>query len=139
MTQVPAEPKLEATEIAAMQKGVDEFNSGRFFECHDTLEEVWQGMRGPSRNFFQGLIQISVGFYHLGNGNTVGGRSQLEKALRNLAGYGAGYLGMELEELRRQIQWWLDRIDRGEDLRCNISEIPKFQYNPPPKAESGPD
>ena len=46
-----------------------------FFECHDTLEEVWTGIRGSARDFFQGLIQVSVGFYHHGNGNRGGQRS----------------------------------------------------------------
>jgi len=49
-----------------------------FFECHDTLEEVWQG-HAARPGFPAGLIQVSVGFYHLCNGNLAGAGSQLEK------------------------------------------------------------
>jgi len=76
MSEKPAEPVLDRETIQEIQKGVEEFNSGQFFECHDTLEEVWRGVRGPARGFFQGLIQISVGFYHLRKANLLGASSR---------------------------------------------------------------
>jgi uncharacterized protein len=113
--------------LRLIKKGVDEFNSGHFFECHDTLEEVWQGLRGPSRLFFQGLIQISVGFYHLRNGNFPGGRSQLEKGIEKLERYGDRYAGFELEDLRREVQLWLGKVRGGEPL--SGLALPKFRYH----------
>src|SRR5881409_3996809 len=108
MTDKPPEPPLDRDTIHAIGKGVEEFNSGKFFECHDTLEEIWRGIRGPARDFFQGLIQVSVGFYHLRNGNLRGGESQLEKALKNLDAYGDRYGGIELARLRGEVQRWLE-------------------------------
>jgi predicted metal-dependent hydrolase len=99
---VPA-PVLSAEEQAAFEKGVREFNEGLFFECHDTLEELWAGVRGPGRDFFQGLIQVAVGFYHLGNSNPAGAERLLGRALRRLEGYPAQYGGLELEELRQAV------------------------------------
>ncbi len=125
--KLPA-PQFDSDTIRVIQKGVEEFNSGKFFECHDTLEDVWQGIRGPARDFFQGLIQISVGFYHLNNGNRIGAESQFEKALRNLTPYGDCYAGMEIANLREEVQSWLERIRRGEELRCAVSDLPKFHF-----------
>jgi predicted metal-dependent hydrolase len=128
MDDKPARPRLDAGTIRALRKGVEEFNAGKFFECHDTLEDVWHGIRGPARNFFQGLIQVSVGFYHLGNGNRTGAASQLEKALSRLSSYGASYAGIELETLQREVQLWLARIRSGEKFYCTIADLPKLNF-----------
>ncbi len=130
MNEKPHSPPFDPDTIAEIQKGVEEFNSGRFFECHDTLEEVWRGTRGDARDFFQGLIQVSVGFYHLDNGNRIGAQSQLEKALKNLARYGDSYAGMELAELRRRVQSWLDRIRNAETITGDLADLPKFRFTP---------
>ena len=111
-------------------RGAEQFNSGQFFECHDTLEELWQGMRGPARNFLQGLIQISVGFYHLGNGNLRGGESQLDKGMKNLSEYGDCYLRLDLASLRREVQIWLEKVRGGEKLGGTVADLPKYRFLP---------
>jgi len=55
-----------------LQKAVEEFNSGDWFECHETLEELWVGEKGELRDFYQGLLQIAVALHHLRNGNFKG-------------------------------------------------------------------
>jgi predicted metal-dependent hydrolase len=119
---------LDPDELAGLRRGIAEFNAGRFFECHETLEDVWHGIRGPGRDFFQGLIQISVGFYHLGNGNLRGGQSQLEKGLRRLDSYPGRFMGIDLAGLRDQAAGWLNRVRGGEELRCHIRELPKIVF-----------
>lgn len=61
-----------------------EFNRGDWFECHETLEELWIGSEGEMRDFYQGMLQIAVALHHWRNGN-FGGSVHL------LSG-GAGYL-----------------------------------------------
>ena len=131
MPDHPLEPSLDEESAKCLQKGLDEFNSGRYFECHDTLEEIWQGIRGSSRDFFQGLIQISVGFYHIRNGNLRGGESQLSKGLRNLSGYGACYLGVQLAVLRLDAEVWLQRIRAGTIADGPLPEPPRIRLVPP--------
>lgn len=50
---------------AGLRKGIEEFNHSEFFECHETLEELWLAERRPIRQLYQGILQIGVGFYHL--------------------------------------------------------------------------
>ncbi len=57
-------------------RAIGEFNDGRFFECHDTLEAMWAESSGEEKRFLQGMIQVSVGFYHFSNGNPSGALSQ---------------------------------------------------------------
>jgi predicted metal-dependent hydrolase len=65
-------------------QGIREFNSGQWFECHETVEELWIGSEGATRDFYQGIIQIAVALHHWRNGN-FGGAVSLLKG-------GAGYL-----------------------------------------------
>ncbi len=109
----PPEPVLSEEERAAFARGLAQFNHRQFFECHDTLEEVWSGMRGAPRDFFQGLIQVAVGFYHLGNDNPAGARSVLRRSLERLGRFPARYAGIELEPLRAAVGEWLQALETG--------------------------
>lgn len=62
-----------------LQKAIEEFNSGEWFECHETLEELWVGEKGELRDFYQGLLQIAVALYHWRNGNLKGALNLLQK------------------------------------------------------------
>jgi predicted metal-dependent hydrolase len=103
-------PSLTPAEQDAFEKGVAEFNRGHFYECHDTLEELWAGVRGPSREFFQGLIQVAVGFYHLGNDNPVGARRLFERALEHLRRYPGVYAGIDVAALRSCVVEWREGL-----------------------------
>jgi predicted metal-dependent hydrolase len=118
---------LTDDERAAFEKGVSEFNTGLFFECHDTLEELWAGVRGPSRGFFQGLIQVAVGFYHLGNGNAVGAGRLFDRSLRRLEPYPDVYGGIELESLRRAVVEWRRALRAGAGEELLTREPPRLR------------
>jgi len=110
----PTDPRLDDEERALFARGVEQFNQGHYFECHDTLEDMWSGVRGPSRDFFQGLIQVSVAFYHLEGGNTQGALSMLSRALARFAPYPALYFGFDLAAHRAELLAWRARIEAGE-------------------------
>jgi predicted metal-dependent hydrolase len=74
---------LEAPPPALLQ-GIEEFNRGEFYACHDTLEELWMAETRPVRKLYQGILQIGVAFYHLESGR--------ERAARFLLKRGSGYL-----------------------------------------------
>ncbi len=65
-------------------QGIREFNSRDWYECHETVEELWIGAEGEIRDFYQGIIQIAIALHHWQNGN-YGGAVSLLKG-------GAGYL-----------------------------------------------
>ena len=128
MSAFPPEPQLDAEERRAFEKGVAEFNAGYFFECHDTLEDMWSGIRGPSRDFFQGLIQVSVAFYHLTGGNLPGAESMLKRALKRFDRYQDRYFGFDLGAHRAEIHGWLDRIAGGNVGSVSLEALPKWSF-----------
>jgi hypothetical protein len=109
----PPEPELTGAERAALARGIEEFNAGYYFECHDTLEDLWSGLRGPSRDFFQGLIQVAVALYHLEGGNLAGADSMLRRALKRLAPYPDRYSGFDLAAHRLELEALLAGVASG--------------------------
>jgi predicted metal-dependent hydrolase len=63
---------------------IGQFNRREWFECHETLEDLWVGETGEVRDFYQGVLQVAVALHHWRNGN-FGGAVSLLKG-------GAGYL-----------------------------------------------
>jgi predicted metal-dependent hydrolase len=120
------EPQLSPAERDAFDSGVAQFNAGLYFECHDTLEDLWAGIRGPTRDFFQALIQVAVAFHHLGNGNRVGAESMLDRALARFARYPERYFGFDLAAHRAELAQWRERV-RADEWH-DIEHVPRPQW-----------
>ena len=49
--------------------GIEQFNQREYFECHETLEALWNHEPGTVRVLAKGILQVGVGCYHLLRGN----------------------------------------------------------------------
>ena len=87
-------------------EGIHLFNSQKFFEAHEALEEVWLKAKGKEKTLLHGLIQIAAAYHHHSRGNTAGFQSLLEKGLGKLSQFGKVVYGVNLAGLRRQIEPW---------------------------------
>jgi len=94
--------------------GIELYRAGKFFACHEVLEELWTPMRGPHRLFLQALIHFAVAFYHQQRRNPLGAERQLRKALRKVERYLPLYEGVDTATLHREGQECLRRIQAGE-------------------------
>jgi uncharacterized protein len=83
-------------------QGVEEFNTGQFYACHDILEALWIDSIEPDKTFYQGILQIAVGLYHLGNHNRKGAMILLGEGSNRLRRYLPGYGSINVEELFTQ-------------------------------------
>jgi uncharacterized protein len=96
-------------------QGIREFNNREWFECHETVEDIWIGSEGEVRNFYQGIIQIAVALHHWRNGN-FGGAVSLLKG-------GSGYLRHVTGECQ-----WVDvagLIADADRIRAALEELGK--------------
>jgi predicted metal-dependent hydrolase len=89
---------------------------------------MWGGIRGPSRDFFQGLIQVSVAYYHLGNANAAGAESMMRRALKRFERYPARYCGFDLAAQRAALAGWLERFAKGEGA-ATASDQPRWRFD----------
>jgi predicted metal-dependent hydrolase len=103
--------------------GIELFNRGEYFRCHEVLEDAWRHERGSPRQFLQALIHIAVGLYHYERGNRIGASGQLRKGARKLEGYEPDYEGIDASRLRR------DAIVAGESIDAGVplSALPRIQ------------
>jgi predicted metal-dependent hydrolase len=65
-------------------QAVEQFNSGDWFECHETLEDLWVGSTGELRDFYQGVLMIAVALHHWREGNFKGSVLLLNKGADHL-------------------------------------------------------
>lgn len=90
----------DSTEIPSeFWQGVTEFNQGEFYACHDTLEALWMEAIEPEKTFYQGVLQIAVGLYHLSHKNWRGAVILLGEGVGRLAYYQPFYWGIDVHHL----------------------------------------
>src|ERR1017187_703443 len=93
--------------------GIELYQAGEFFTCHEVLEELWTPMRGPHRLFLQALIHFAVAFYHQQRRNPLGAHRQWRKALRKIERYLPLYEGAgEIPETPSGARQGIRRQDR---------------------------
>lgn len=86
-------------------QAINKFNEKDYFECHEILEDIWFDTYDDSKDFFQGLLHIAVGLYHLTKkNNTKGTIIQLNKAITKLNNYDEDYNGIDLAKLLTQVE-----------------------------------
>ena len=83
----------------AFWQGVDEFNQQEFYACHDTLEALWMEAAEPEKGFYQGILQVAVACYHLGNLNWRGAVILLGEGSRRLSRYQPIHNGIHVTQL----------------------------------------
>jgi hypothetical protein len=107
-----ADPPSHAPQDA-FRRGIEQFNTGRFFEAHETWEEVWLRSPEPEKTFLQGIIQIAAAFHHYSRGNARGTRSLLEAGLGRLERFPNAHRGIELAALRMEAKAWVAALAAG--------------------------
>ena len=80
-------------------KGVHEFNTREFFECHETLEELWRAEEGLIRYLYQGILHVGVGYYHLLRRNHHGAITKLGTGIQLLEFYAPRCQGVDVASL----------------------------------------
>jgi predicted metal-dependent hydrolase len=91
---------------------------GEYFAAHEELEDAWRAAPAEERDFFQGLVHVTVAWYQAGRGNRVGCERQLEKAARRLGPYAPEHLGVNVAAILRD-------VGAAEELvQCGILTLP---------------
>jgi uncharacterized protein len=94
---------VSAGVIEPFQRGLTLMRDGEFFAAHEALETAWRAAVAEERDFFQGLVHVTVAWYQAGRGNEVGCRRQLEKAERRLAPYAPRHRDVDVESVLAQV------------------------------------
>ena len=104
--------------------GIEHFNKCDFFEAHEVWEELWADTQGPSRRFYQGLIQVAVCLHHFGNGNIRGAKKLYHGCRGYLEGYLPKYEGLDVEKLLAQLEICCREILESKEEFPRIEIVP---------------
>ncbi len=81
------------------EEAIAQFNNGDYYACHDTLEAIWNDSWQSDRAFYQGILQIAVGLYHLQSQNWHGATILLGEGTSRLPAYLPEYQSIDVENL----------------------------------------
>ena len=102
-----------------------EFNSGRYFEAHEVLEEGLEAVPDAMWELVVGLIQIAVGYHKVSQQLWSGAARMLERGLAKIEPFPATAAGVNLEGVRSRV-----RADI-QHLRSGSFDVPAFRRRPP--------
>jgi predicted metal-dependent hydrolase len=112
---------MEAKDDPRFIKGIDEFNQELFFECHETLEEIWLEDHGEDRKFYQGLIQVAAGYFKLQQGVPAGALKLWRTGIEKLEPYGPVCLGIDVGSLVSAVRKNLEDLERVEPAVSSLT------------------
>jgi predicted metal-dependent hydrolase len=94
----------------AFEEAIAQFNSGDYYACHDTLESIWNDAWQSDRAFYQGILQIAVGLYHLKSQNWHGAAILLGEGTSRLPAYLSDYQSIDVETLLTDSLFILQKV-----------------------------
>ena len=109
-------------------RGLQEFNRGQYYRCHETLEDAWNAEPRSVRLLYQGILQIGVGFFHITKGNWRGAVKVLERGILKIVRFEPGCQGVDVASLLAGA-----RAVHTEILRLGADGLAAFDVNSLPK------
>ncbi len=112
-------------------RGLEEFNRGQYYRCHETLEDAWNAESRSVRLLYQGILQIGVGFFHITKGNWRGAMKVLERGIPKIARFAPACQGVDVASLLADAQTVHTEILRlGADglADFDVARLPKISW-----------
>ena len=98
-------------------KGLQAFNNHSFYDAHEYWEDLWSDYRLSDAKFIQGLIQLTVGYFHISNDNKNGAQGLLNKCVPKLIEYRPEYRGIDIENILVAIDDTLEFLSKSDNMR----------------------
>jgi predicted metal-dependent hydrolase len=97
----------------SLERGLELMRAGQWFDAHEALEDEWREAPAGERDFLQGLVHVTVAWYHASRGNTPGASRQLAKATRRLGPYSPTHRSVDVARVLGQVDAAAARIESG--------------------------
>lgn len=95
------------SELAA--KGIELFNQGHYYKCHDFLEEAWMADESVGRDLYRGILQVGIAYYQIERGNYRGALKMLLRVRQWLTPLPDVCRGVDVARLRQDV----DRVQEA--------------------------
>ena len=90
-----------------LAEGIELFNQGRFFDCHEVLEKIWMIEGDPQKKFYQGIIMVAMAFYRFEKKVYSGAAELLKLRRQPLEKFRPSYFGVDVEKMLEETDPWL--------------------------------
>ena len=107
-------------------KGVNSFNDKSFYNAHESWELLWIEYPLKDSLFIQGLIQLSVAFFHITNLNLSGSKNLFNKSLLKLKKFPTNHRGLNVREI-------IDSSEKSLQMVNSINKSNEFDWSLTPK------
>lgn len=98
------------------REGIALFNAGKYYKCHDALEEAWMADETPGRNLYRGILQYGIALYQIERGNYRGAVKMLLRVRQWLDPLPPTCRGVDVAVLRQNIEQVATAVQQlGED------------------------
>ncbi len=114
-------------------KGLELFNHGEYFECHEVIEDLWLEVpeNDPNRDLYKGVIQAAAAIYQWDRGILSGARGLYRTAVSYLEKYRPEGLGLNTKKLVLEMKLLfadLDRWDGHSEMLRDKKLTPVLEY-----------
>ena len=116
------------------KKGLELFNEGEFFECHDVIEALWLETPSddPNRDLYKGVIQAAAAIYQFDREILSGAYGLYKTSTGYLENYRPAALGLDVEKMIHDMGGCFSEF-RNWDGKTRISRkkalTPRLAYN----------
>ena len=112
-------------------KGIEQFNQQLFYECHETLEQIWLEEHGDERELYQGIIQVAAGYFKWEQDVPVGAAKLFRSGLSLLKPYAPRCLGLDIASFVADVGSDLGALERALEAQGGHPElrIPRLRFS----------
>tara|TARA_X000000368_G_scaffold134065_1_gene105224 strand:+ start:285 stop:659 length:375 start_codon:yes stop_codon:yes gene_type:complete len=107
-------------------KGINSFNDKSFYDAHESWELLWTEYALQDALFVQGLIQLSVAFFHITNLNLIGSKNLFNKCLPKLKKFPSDHRDLNLSDI-------IDSAEESLKMVSNIDKVSQFDWELAPR------
>jgi len=120
---------MDNLDTSSLREALQQFNQQEFYTCHDLLEALWMDAYYPEKTFYQGLLQIAVGLYHLGDRNWKGSMILLGEGISRLRDFQPEYMDINVSKLIQDSAELLNKIQKSgkEELEVLTFKLPEIK------------
>lgn len=106
--RIPDEAALTATCAEPLsdlaREGIDLFNQGEYYKCHDALEEAWMLDKSEGRDLYRAMLQVGIAYYQTDRGNYRGAVKMLLRVRQWLEPLPPVCRGVDVARLREDVE-----------------------------------
>jgi hypothetical protein len=106
MVEAASQPKPPYSQ--AYLRGIELFNRGDYYECHEVLEDLWIVSCGQEKLFYQGIIMAAVAFYHYQLGRFGAARVMYHKAKERLQQVSNVFMSLDVRAFTAQLDHYFN-------------------------------